>query len=93
MHLGNALHTAASGEMEIIWQHNFHISVLFFIRQNVMKILVRHQQVLREVVEPPSLEALESHGDVAHGDMVSGCAGGGLGILEVFSNLCECKVL
>jgi len=45
----------------------------------------------REVVESPSLEVFENHGDVALRGMVSGHGGDGLGldlvILEVFSNL------
>lgn len=57
-----------------------------------MKNRVRHQQVLREVVESPSLEMFKGHGDAACGDVVSGHGGGELGIWEVFSNLYECKV-
>ena len=46
-------------------------------------------------MENPSLEVFRNHGDVAHGDMVSGHGGDGvgLGILEVFSNLHDSVIL
>ena len=57
---------------------------------------VRHwHRLLRVMMENPSLEVFRNHGDVAHGDMVSGHGGDGvgLGILEVFSNLHDSVIL
>ena len=41
----------------------------------------------------PSLEVFQNGGDAALRDVGSGNGGGGLGMLEVFSNLNDCVIL